>query len=307
MRWKTKFYLQNILSHLPLSSSHYFWLQSQFGGFKHFSIQSKVEQGISLLEALHANGLGLRGRMTAEIGTGWAPIIPMLFSFTGQSGCSTFDVGELLREDLCMQAAEQFSRSADLLAKRIPWAWGEEAVPALGIMQASRSADELLAGLQISYHTDPTNPLGLLRDASIDLFFTNDTLEHIPCEQLHPLFSEIRRILKPDGIMLHLVDCSDHYSFGDKGINRINFLRFSAGEWNRYNTRYLFQNRLRPSEFRTMMMESGFSIDYWKQKQDQRSLGELDRFPLAPEYLGFSAEDLCASSFIVIARPHNST
>jgi len=83
--------------------------------------------------------------------------------------------------------------------------------------------------------------------------------------------------------MLHLVDCSDHYSFGDKGINRINFLRFSAGEWNRYNTRYLFQNRLRPSEFRTMMMESGFSIDYWKQKQDQRSLGELDRFPLAPE------------------------
>lgn len=303
MRWKTKYLLQRILSHLPLTRSQYYSLQKLFGGFRHFSINSKVDQGISLLDALHENNLELREKNTAEIGTGWVPIIPMLFSILGQQGCSTCDVSQLLRDDLCVQAAKQFSTAANSLAKRIPWAWGDEAISALNRMRANQNAAEILANLQISYFTDPTQPLRFLGDASVDIFFTNDTLEHIPSEQLPPLFSQIHRVLKPDSVMIHLVDCSDHYSFGDLGINRINFLRFSPSEWNRYNTNFLYQNRLRPSEFRAMMIDSGFAVEYWQQKQDQRSLEELEKFPLNSEFLNFSAEDLCASSFIVIARP----
>lgn len=304
MRWKTKYLLQNTLASLPLNSDLYFRLQKQFGGFKHFSINSKVDQGISLLEALKANNLELRGKNTAEMGTGWTPIIPMLFALAGQSRCVTCDVSQLLQYDLCVQAAVQFNRIAADLAKKISWAWGEESEINLRVMQSSLDAHDLLTKLHIDYHSDSSHPLRFLEDAGTDIFFTNDTLEHIPCKQLPFIFTEIRRVLKPDGVMIHLVDCSDHYSFDDTNINRINFLRFSTDQWERYNTRFLFQNRLRPSEYQQLLTSSGFTIEYWSQKQDQRALQELKSFPLDPGFMRFSSEDLCASSFIVIARPH---
>jgi SAM-dependent methyltransferase len=302
MNWKTKHFFQSHFPKVLIDSGFYYLLQKNFGGLKHFSINSKVDQGISLLEALHANNIEIQGKHTAEIGTGWVPIIPMLFAILGQSDCITCDVKNLLKNDLCIQAAEQFNRLGPYLSKKLPWAWGEETIESLRSFGSIRDSNLLLKSLRISYFSDTYNPLRFIENASIDIFFSNETLEHIPCEQLPALLSEIWRALKPNGIMIHMVDCSDHYSFEDPSINRINFLRFTAKEWAHYNNQFLFQNRLRPSDFREMMNAAGFSIEYWKQKVDSRAFSDIENFPVSFEFQNYSVEDICTSSFLVIAR-----
>ncbi len=303
MNWKIKYFFQSHFPKVFFDSEIYYLLQKNFGGFKHFSIISKVDQGISLLEALHANDIEIRGKHTAEIGTGWVPIIPMLFAILRQSDCITCDVNRLLKQDLCIQAADQFSRMGPYLAKKLYWSKPEEIAESLRSIRSLQDANLLLKYLRISYFVDASYPLHLIEDTNIDIFFSNETLEHIPQEQIPTLFSEIRRVLKPDGIMIHMVDCSDHYSFEDHSINRINFLRFTSKEWKSYNTSFLFQNRLRPSDYKEMMNTAGFSIEYWRQKVDSRALNELADFPVSDEFQNYPAEELCTSSFLVIAKP----
>jgi SAM-dependent methyltransferase len=66
-------------------------------------------------------------------------------------------------------------------------------------------------------------------DASFDLIFSSNVLEHVT--QLPPLFAEMRRVLKPDGLALHILPtpawrfwtCLTHY--GDLSRARLNLPR----------------------------------------------------------------------------------
>ena len=303
MHWQTKSFLQRQLSKLPFTNRLYFQVQKHFGGFKHFSINSKIDQGITLLTVMSKNSISPKDKHTAEIGTGWVPIVPMLFTYMGAADCATCDVNHLLDEKLTMEAAEQFPEVRPYLQEKLNWLRDENSFTDIGFFSGPINKDSLLRKLNIIYMVDPNNPLKDIESGSIDIFFSNDTLEHIPSEQLPRLFTEIRRVLKPNGLMIHQVDCSDHYSHSDPSINRINFLRFNAEQWAHYNNSYLFQNRLRASDYREIITSSGFSIDFWERKLNQRSLEELPGFPLAKEFQVYAPEDLCISDFVVLARP----
>ncbi|NLI44889.1 MAG: class I SAM-dependent methyltransferase [Chloroflexi bacterium] len=304
MRWQTKSFLQRILSRLNFGNSFYYQVQKHFGGFRHFSIRTKIDQGIELLEAISVNSLSLNDMYLAEIGTGWAPLLPMLFAFLGAKGCVTCDVNRLLNEKLVLQAAKQFLQMRSYLHKKLPKAYLEDYDNNIDSIGMYRNCASVLRALNITYFVDSDDPLKQIETASIDIFLSNDTLEHIPQEQLPGLFREIRRVLKPDGLMIHQVDCSDHYSHNDSTINRFNFLRFSTKEWARYNNDFLFQNRLRPSDYWELITSAGFSIDYWKQKLNQRTLEEFPGLPIAKEFQAYRPEELCVSDFIVLARPN---
>jgi len=303
MRWQTKSCIQRQISKLPSANRLYFQGQKRFGGFRRFSINSKIDQGIALLSAMSANSVSIRDKHIAEIGTGWVPIVPMLFTLLGAEDCVTCDVNSLLDQKLIRQAFEQFRNIRLSLNERLLRFPEDYSLSEIDITGNLNDADLLLQALNITCFVGPQNPLKEIKTASIDVFFSNDTLEHIPSGQIPRLFSEIHRVLKPDGLMIHQVDCSDHYSHSDPSINRINFLRFNAKQWASHNNYFLFQNRLRPSEYREMIRSNGFSIDYWDQKLNQSLLAELPCFPLAKEFQSFSSEDICVSDFIVLARP----
>jgi SAM-dependent methyltransferase len=46
-------------------------------------------------------------------------------------------------------------------------------------------------------------------DASFDYVVSLDVLGHIPAEQKDPVFSEIKRVLRPDGVTMHGIECTD--------------------------------------------------------------------------------------------------
>ncbi len=117
-----------------------------------------------------------------------------------------------------------------------------------------------------------------LKSNSIDACLSTDTLEHIPKKNLLEIFSEINRILKVNGIFSIIIDYSDHYAYSDKSIHPLNFLRFSEKEWNeKYNHKSHYQNRIRHSEYKELLIEAGFElIEY----EILKEINELPNFKL---------------------------
>jgi SAM-dependent methyltransferase len=95
---------------------------------------------------------------------------------------------------------------------------------------------------------------------SVDACITTNTLEHIPLADLRNIFREMRRILRPDGLVSLIIDYSDHYSHTDKTIGRLNYLQFSEQEFRTHNHKNHFQNRLRHQDYSLLFTQLGFSL-----------------------------------------------
>lgn len=61
-------------------------------------------------------------------------------------------------------------------------------------------------------------------------------------------------------MLVFSIDYKDHYSYFDKSISPYNYMRFSQKEWRKYNSSLHYQNRLRHSDYRKMMLDAGFAI-----------------------------------------------
>jgi SAM-dependent methyltransferase len=115
-----------------------------------------------------------------------------------------------------------------------------------------------LAAYNIFYKAPVDISRSDLADSSLDACISTSTLEHIPEESLRVILKELRRVLRPGGVLSAVVDYSDHYSHTDKNISRLEFLRFE--NYRPYNHRSHFQNRLRHPDFERLFREAGFTV-----------------------------------------------
>ncbi|MFZ1086553.1 MAG: methyltransferase domain-containing protein [Terracidiphilus sp.] len=97
-------------------------------------------------------------------------------------------------------------------------------------------------------------------DSAFDACISTRTLEHIPRESIIAIFQELRRILRPDGLISAAIDYSDHYANSDPRIGRLNFLQYSAKEFKRYNHKVHYQNRLRHYDFERIFKSLGYKV-----------------------------------------------
>ncbi len=99
-----------------------------------------------------------------------------------------------------------------------------------------------------------------LDDNCLDACISTNTLEHIPEESLRSIFREVRRVLKPTGVVSAKIDYTDHYAHTDPSISLLNFLNFSEAEWEKHNHACHYQNRLRHSDYRRLFIDCGFEV-----------------------------------------------
>lgn len=95
---------------------------------------------------------------------------------------------------------------------------------------------------------------------SFDACISTNTLEHIPKGEIVKIFKMLRFIIKPNGLISAIIDYSDHYSDTDDGISSLNFLKFTSKEYEKYNHKVHFQNRLRHYDYESIFEEIGFFI-----------------------------------------------
>ena len=143
-----------------------------------------------------------------------------------------------------------------------------------------------------------------VEDSSLDLIFSTVVFEHIDREIIRELYAEFRRIGKEDAIMSHYIGLEDQYCGLDSSITPFNFLRYSDMECAHYNNPMIPLTRLRLTDHRTLVEESGFELLH-----EESILGDpedLESVPLAKEFKGYPLEDLLARFSWLIAKPKTS-
>ena len=93
-----------------------------------------------------------------------------------------------------------------------------------------------------------------------DACISTVTLEHFSKSDLENAFRNLKKIIKKDGKISATIDYSDHYNHTDEKIGTLNFLQYDEKSWKKYNTPYLFQNRLRHNDFRDFFLKMNYEI-----------------------------------------------
>lgn len=228
-----------------------------------------------------------------ELGTGWYPVVPIGLLLSGVEQVFTVDVNPLLdleraRRTLQMYASQLGSGALQALLPGVRAERAEEVIAAARDRTAD-SVGELLEPLGVRVIVgDARAPM--LPARSVQLFVSNNTLEHIPPPELAEIMAEFRRLAAPGSVMDHFIDMSDHYAHFDSSISEFNYMRFSGRGWRLLNNRLQYQNRLRASDYRRIIGAAGFRVvadDIQRGRAD-----ELARVRLAAPFRSYDRADL---------------
>lgn len=304
MHWKFKGLLQALLARLPGGMALNDLLQQWAGGRRDARqhISDKFEgDWLVLMGMLGELGFAVRGRDLLEIGTGWAPALPLCFALAGARRVHCFD---LHRHLVDKQVRATLAHLEPHLAALAAAAGEPEAVvrQRYARLMAAGNTAQLLQCAGIVYHAPADATATGLPDASVALVFSNSVLEHVHSAVLGPLMREAARLLAPDGLVVHSVNCGDHYAYFDRRITPINYLRFSARQWRLWNNTLLFQNRLRPPDFTRAATHAGLTIASQMQTVRTELMPLLTQWPVAAEFSAYTAQDLCTTSVTFAAR-----
>ncbi|MBE2193976.1 MAG: class I SAM-dependent methyltransferase [Anaerolinea sp.] len=307
MRWTTKAHIQRILSSTPGGKWLYYHVgQRIFGGLRNFQIEEKLREGRTLLERLYTVGEHIQDRNTVEIGSGWVPVVPMFYWLHGQRSCITLDVSRLLKPALVLDAAKQLSTlSPSLLAlsnTSNQTSLVEKQAELRSRIDNEQSVNTLLKYCQIDYRAPVNTSRTELPSESVEAVYSNTVLEHVPLPTLETLIAEMHRILRPGGITFHLINPADHFSYSDSSISTINFLRFSERDFAKYNSDFIFQNRLRPFQYRKLFEKQGFTVQLMEVIGNPTALQRFPRHNLHHDFAGLDDSELSAHDVYLVAK-----
>jgi hypothetical protein len=216
-----------------------------------------------------------------EIGSGRDLAVAVALRMLGVAKISCTDITRLAKLPLIEHAARHFAARLSMPAPKLQdW----QQLRAFGI--------EYLAPFDLR-----TAAIG---SGSIDCFYSVDTLEHIPAHDLSQVLKQTRLMLKSNGCSIHMIDYSDHYARGQE-LSRLNFLRFSDMEWERFNSPLQYVNRLRHSEYLAMFKTAGFSVSRAETDREAPDADVIDH--LAPRFEAFDLADLCTVRAMLLLKP----
>ena len=309
MHWKYKAILQNAVSFLPSPASYatYYWIQRHFGGLRQIKFLHKLTDGIDTWKKLIELGFDPYGKIFFEIGTGRVPLVPLAYWLMGANMTITIDLNPYLKVELIRESLHHISDQK------------QEIENIFGSLLVRGRFDRLLAfsknsNIETKYFLDlcqieyvaPGNAASTgLEAASIDFHTSYTVLEHIRPDVLKHILEEGNRIVRNNGIFIHKIDYSDHFSNSDEKISAINFLQYSDDEWKRYSeNRYAYVNRLRHDDFITLFQSVGHHILAAETCMDRRSQKILrnGNLKLAERFKKKSEEILSVSDALIVSR-----
>lgn len=243
MNWKTKSRAFRVINYLPLSQQILYRLQRHITKeiprkdyiFKRLLIAAK-----KIKDEVDNTRKTSSPAHYVEIGAGRDLALALALRMLGVEKITCIDLFPLAKPYLIQKAASYLSKE---LSVPLPSLKTFNDLKEFGIHYVAPSS---LANANIVPN-------------SVDVFYTTDTLEHIPRDALRLLIGDISTILKPQGLCINFIDYSDHYARSDHSIPPFNFLQYSEQEWSKHNTPLHFVNRMRHSEYISLFLEN-FSI-----------------------------------------------
>ena len=261
-----------------------------------------IVDGLDQLDMLRDADVRVEGADILEFGSGWLPVIPLLFRLAGAKTVTLTDQERLMDGRLIEDAITIIRDHNGFIAQRL-----HKDIKAVNFGEPSTGAGLesklLFYGLKYLVPFSPS----VIPDSSMDIVTSRAVLEHVPERLLNDFMRQFRRMLKPEGAMCHTIDMSDHWEHLDKSIGRINFLRYSDWVWNMtcLNPQN-FQNRLRRIDYVQMMEQNEFKIIKLIGEPDARALIDFDSMRVASKFNGLSREEAATLTCSVLSKPIKS-
>jgi SAM-dependent methyltransferase len=259
-----------------------------------------IQEGIELIVSIRSE-LDVQGTVCLEVGAGWEPVLPILFSLCGARKVIMTDLHQLCSDQTVAAAMDGLRRNAAIIAS------GLRLDPQYLEQQLSQSGRQGIRECLQRYRIEYLAPCDCTRlpipGESVDIVYSRAVLEHISPPVLGQIFVESARILIPSGLACHFIDCSDHWEHNDKSISRINFLKYSDElyRWTHLNSMN-YQSRLRHSEYVDLLSRSGFAILKEQRKVDAAALHGLQNMSLDARYRHLTPEDVATVDTFLLAR-----
>ena len=302
-RWERRALAYRTIGALPFGGRLFDALCTRFGSLKHFDLDGRWYIVTEFGRMMRGAELRISGKAFIEIGSGWHPLLPIVFVGLGAGRVVMTDTSSHLRPEFVLSTIEYCLRRSSEIAL----AFGSEPTAFHSrVEKLLANPRDILKGLEacgVEYRAplDFTEcPFG---DGEFDGVFSNSCLCYIPFTILEGIFRESARIVRPGGNMIHNVSVYDDYSRPGAGSSIVNFLSYSEADWNVIgNSQLHFQNRLRPSSYVTLAVDAGFDVVYEERTFDSSGEFELDRGGLHPEFQDLPEEELLCHHFLMAAR-----
>lgn len=305
-RWIIKAFVQKTISYLPGSSKlNLFFQKHVTGGVyltdEHFSM--KLGHAKEHYEAFRTLSVPQSERTILELGTGWYPVVPLLFYLTASGEVISVDiqswmsVGTQLTAIRKMKEWKERGLMEDLLPFIIPERWER----LMEVVDTPSLQDMALINRTIGLTPLVHDARNLdIEKGTVDFICSNNTFEHIPAPLLKEILLEFKRVIRPGGVMSHFIDMSDHFAHFDPRITIYNFLKFSRKRWEILDNRIQPQNRLRFRDYLEIFRELGVPVS----ETDVRA-GEPEKLGsvrIHREFSGYTREELAISHATIISR-----
>jgi hypothetical protein len=299
MNWKIKALITIIISILPFQSKIYSKVQQKFGRGKYDPIEILSEAKFNIQEILTTNN---SNQKIFELGSGIGLIHPLYFSFFFGSTTSV-DVYNRFELKLFRKKCNEIldNLNTNLVIKDLIT---NVSVKRLDNFRDACSDENLLERLGINYIPNfKITDFALIEDR-YDVFYSNNTLEHIPPAEIKMILEKSKIILNPTAIHLHRIDFSDHFSHIDQSISSCNFLKYSDKLYNLIaGNQFVYHNRLRVNDFIEIFESSGYQIIKLEKNIDLLALELLNsEFKLNKRFIQYKKEDLATHNAIFMAR-----
>lgn len=309
MHWKPKYFgkhaAQKVLGVVP----HGFIVQELVKRTTRYS--RRFTDGDYVRERLRAkiarfNAAGVEPpRIVVEQGTGRLGLDLVLFHLAGAQRIFTYDTTPWLRGDLLRRNAALLAAATDVVKQ---WRGCDPArvddrarclKQNLGVAKATM-LDRLGVTVRVTRSIDRSE----LGSQSVELFYSDSTLQFVEPRELAALIREARRFLKPSGRSVHAIDCSDCHARNDPRIPRLDYLAWSDPAWRLLTSKYLnYQNRLRMPQFVALFEREGFRASIVDPVADAEDVAYVRRCLAGHEHErleGMSPEDVATNSFCLV-------
>lgn len=305
MNWRHKALVQNVISVLPASERIYYALQRTFGELRsdRFDPMEWLQVAARVVKRLHSAGIPVTEKRFLEVGTGRAVGVPTALWLCGAGKIVTVDLHRYLSPALVLASNRLICRDPEKIKEMFKDYCDPDLFQnRLGQLMAFKGDLPAFLNLIDTEWLAPADARHLsFPDNSFDFHFSYAVFEHIPGSIIRDILKEAKRLLHPEGVLLHSIDLSDHFAYSDNSITKVNFLQFSDKRWQRLaGNQYMYHNRLRAPEFFRLFEEEGVFIARKVENVDAQSLEALKHgFPLDTRFESTPPEELAITNITV--------
>ena len=210
------------------------------------------------------NDLGISPpRVVVEQGTGWHGVDVILFYLCGANSILTYDTMPWLNKMLFERVLKH---ALDLREIVLEWRGVNRDVLDQRIVKLEKLAEfqfpRILESLGIKYRVRKDMKRSDIMSNSVDLFYSDSTMQRIYPDDINVLLHEAYRFLKKNKTSYHVIDCKDFHAITDESVPELGYLTYSEHFWKLLTSKYInYQNRLRLPHFVEIFQSAGFEVE----------------------------------------------